>query len=304
MANKNKNQYKKFLSFCRSTAMVMALIFTILSCNNLDPLASQEQSNPDLVLKSVSSGSTKKGVGMSTSTKYGVWWENVNNLNGSWYYTWGTFIPDAQIANAPNTEFVPMFWNGSAATEANIAKINALYEQGKIKYLLGFNEPDLKEEANMTVEAALDKWEFICKNINPGIKLVSPVTSYPSLKDGSWMVQFMDGVMARNLRVDYVAVHIYQPNVTSLFTNPINDVYARWGKKVWITEFGVRDESTGGDPAKNKYTREQMLSFMQLLLPQLESMEAVDRYAWFNASPTMSGLWPCGLIGADGKTNS
>lgn len=297
----NISYNKCSFSILRSITLTIGLVFAIISCDTKDFDIPNDAKGAGGILKSMTNNSSKKGVGMSTATKYGVWWENVNNLNGSWYYTWGTFIPDAQLANAPDSEFVPMFWSGASVTDANIAKINALYEQGKVKYLLGFNEPDLKEEANMTVEAALDKWEYICNNINPGIKLVSPVTSYPSLKEGSWMVQFMDGVQARNLRVDYVAVHIYQPNVASLFTNPINDVYTRWGKKVWITEFGVRDESTGGDPAKNKYSREQMLSFMQILLPQLESMPSVDRYAWFNASPTMAGLWPCGLIGADGN---
>lgn len=238
---------------------------------------------------------------MSTNTKNGTWWQNVNNLNVGWYYTWGTFIPDTEQGNAPaESEFVPMLWDGSSVTDANIAKLNALYQQGKIQYVLGFNEPDLKEEANMTVETALDKWEYLCNNLDPDIKLVSPVTSYPSLKESNWMIRFMNGVQARNLRIDYIAIHIYQPTMTALFTNPVQAVYEKWGKKVWITEFGVRDENTGGAPSNNKYTREQILSFMQTLLPELESMEAVARYAWFNASPTMPGLWPCGLIDANG----
>jgi hypothetical protein len=193
-----------------------------------------------------------------------------------------------------------MFWNGAAATEANINKLNALYEEGRIKYVIGFNEPDLTSEANMSVTDALVKWKFICDNLNPGIKLISPATSYPSLSDTGWMVQFMDGVAAQDLRVDYIAVHIYQPNTVSLFIDPLKAIYERWGKKIWITEFNVRDDNTGGDPSKNRYTPEQMLSFAQALIPQLEEMEAVDRYAWFSSSPTMSGLWPCALINANG----
>ncbi|MDR0939276.1 MAG: glycoside hydrolase family protein [Mediterranea sp.] len=257
-----------------------------------------EVETPDVPVEETT---VKKGVGMSTSTTIGVWWKNIINLKPHWYYTWGTFIPDSQMDNVPqNCEFVPMFWNGAAATQENIDKLNALYEEGKISHVLGFNEPDLTGEANMSVGDALAKWKFISDNLNPGIKLVSPATSYPSLSETSWMVQFMDGVAEQNLRVDYMAVHIYQPNTASLFTDPINAVYQRWGKKVWVTEFGVRDDNTGGDLSKNRYTPAQMLTFAQSLLPQLESMESVDRYAWFNSSPTMSGLWPCALIGADG----
>lgn len=244
--------------------------------------------------------SVKKGVGISTNTTVGVWWKNIVNLKSHWFYTWGTFIPDDQLNNVPqNCDFVPMFWNGAAVTQTNVDKINALYADGKIKYVLGFNEPDLTNEANMSVTDALTKWKFLCDNLNPGIKLISPATSYPSISETSWMTQFMAGVAAQSLRVDYIGVHIYQPNTASLFTDPVKNVYEKWGKKVWITEFGVRDDNATS-VATNKYTPAQMLSFAQALLPELEKMEAVDRYAWFNAGLDMKGLWPCALIDANG----
>jgi len=281
---------------------MLSMVFLIASCDTSEiippvkqPEDTEEPPAPE------EDDSVKKGVGMSTNTTVGVWWKNVVNLKPHWFYTWGILIPDNQLSNMPqNVEFVPMFWNGATVTMENIDKLNGLYDEGKIKYILGFNEPDLTGEANMTVTDALTKWKFICDNLNPGIKLISPATSYPSLSETSWMVQFMEGVEAQNLRVDYIAVHIYQPNTASLFINPVNAVYEKWGKKVWITEMGVRDDNTGGDPSKNRYTPAQMLTFAQTLLPQLEDMEAVDRYVWFNASPTMSGLWPCALIDANG----
>ncbi|MDH6309547.1 hypothetical protein M2451_001913 [Dysgonomonas sp. PFB1-18] len=282
--------------------MVLCMVFFMVACDSSEitpPVkAPAEDETPEVPAEDTS---VKKGMGMSTNTTVGVWWKNVINMKAHWFYTWGTFIPEDQMADMPqNCEFVPMFWNGATATQANIDKLNALYEEGKIHYVLGFNEPDLTGEANMSVSEALTKWKFICDNLNPGIKLISPATSYPSLSETSWMVQFMDGVAEQNLRVDYIAVHIYQPNTATLFTDPLKAVYERWGKKIWITEFGVRDDNTGGDPAKNRYTPAQMLSFTQTLLPQIEAMEGVDRYAWFNASPTMSGLWPCALIDANG----
>ncbi len=282
--------------------MVLCMVFFMVACDSSEitppvkPIVEEEE--PEVPVEDTS---VKKGMGMSTNTTVGVWWKNVINMKAHWFYTWGTFIPEDQIESMPqNCEFVPMFWNGATATQANIDKLNTLYEEGKINYVLGFNEPDLTGEANMSVSEALTKWKFICDNLNPGIKLISPATSYPSLSETSWMVQFMDGVAEQNLRVDYIAVHIYQPNTATLFTDPLKAVYERWGKKIWITEFGVRDDNTGGDPAKNRYTPAQMLSFTQTLLPQIEDMEGVDRYAWFNASPTMSGLWPCALIDSNG----
>lgn len=45
-----------------------------------------------------------------------------------------------------NVEFVPMFWGHTNVTQSNIDMVNDLYRQKKIFYVLGFNEPDLKEE--------------------------------------------------------------------------------------------------------------------------------------------------------------
>ena len=45
-----------------------------------------------------------------------------------------------------------MVW-GAANVDADVAKAKA---HGKV--LLGFNEPDLKEQSNMTLEQVLDLW--------------------------------------------------------------------------------------------------------------------------------------------------
>lgn len=99
-----------------------------------------------------------------------------------------------------------MFWGASSVTKDNCDKINKLYEEGRVFYVLGFNEPDLKEESNMSVSDALEKWKFLCQNLDSRIKLVSPAPSYPTR---AWLDEFMAGVAQRGLRCDYVAVHMY-----------------------------------------------------------------------------------------------
>lgn len=252
-----------------------------------------------LLIVSVNAQEPKRGLGMSTATTTGTWYGNITNSNSHWYYTWGTTIPTAQEPNMPaNSEFVPMFWGASNVNSTNINKLITLKNQGKIKYILGFNEPDLAEESNMTVEQALNLWPQL-ESI--GLPLVSPATSYPSLNPDSWFVRFMDGAVARNLRVDYIAVHLYVGGNPGTYVKILQDVYAKYGKPIWITEFAVRDDNTGGNPANNMYTPEMILEFMQNLLPQLEALPFVYRYAWFNPSPTMAGLWPCALFNQDGS---
>src|ERR1700712_2496046 len=98
----------------------------------------------------------KKGADFNTSTQIGTWWGNTINLQSNWYYTWGNSIP---LELAPqNAEFVPMFWSKAAVTDANVAYTKQLATQGRARYVLGFNEPDLADQSNMTVADALAAW--------------------------------------------------------------------------------------------------------------------------------------------------
>ena len=61
----------------------------------------------------------------------------------SWYYDWAA-TPNGITAPA-GVGFVPMIWGASGVTTATLHKSN----EGRV--LLGFNEPDLGSQANMTV---------------------------------------------------------------------------------------------------------------------------------------------------------
>ena len=99
----------------------------------------------------------------------------------------------------------------------------------------------------------------------------------------------------------HIAVHLYVGNDPNTYINALKAVYAKYQKPIWITEFAVRDDNTGGDLSKNRYSPIDILSFMQRLLPELEKLDFVYRYTWFHPSPTMAGLYPCALFDANGK---
>lgn len=235
--------------------------------------------------------SAKRGVCQSTNSSDFA--NRLVQLKANWYYTWG-LEPSGEV---DGVEFVPMFWGASSVNADNCRKINELYEQGRIFYVLGFNEPDLKEESNMSVSDALDKWEFLCNHLDPRIKLVSPAPSYPVRQ---WLDDFMAGVRDRGLRCDYVAVHMYAGIGTTNYQSVIKDVYNKYGKKVWITEFAPRDDNAR-NAGYNSYTISRVLSQMQVLLPAYEQMNEVFRYSWFGcASSTMIGLITSRFFGDDG----
>ena len=244
---------------------------------------------------SVTATTAKRGVCQSTNTaNFG---EKLVNLKANWYYTWG-LDPSSTVEGV---EFVPMFWGASSVTEDNCNKINRLFEEGKISYVLGFNEPDLSAESNMSVNDALDYWAFLCEHLDSRIKLVSPAPSYPTR---DWLEQFMAGVNERGLRCDYVAVHMYAGIGTENYQNVIREVYNKYGKRVWITEFAPRDDnaSTNG---YNSYSEARVLSQMNTLLPAYEEMPEVFRYSWFGcASESMIGLISSRFFGDDGQITS
>ncbi len=73
----------------------------------------------------------------------------------SWWYNWSD-TPDAALNSSYSTlgvEFVPMTWNSNFTVADFISKVKP-----GAKYLLGFNEPNLTVEANMTPEQAVAAW--------------------------------------------------------------------------------------------------------------------------------------------------
>ena len=250
----------------------------------------EDSNKPDSAPTEVSTA--KRGVCQSTNSSDFA--PRLVQLKANWYYTWG-LEPSQEV---DGVEFVPMFWGANNVTADNCRKVNELFEQGKIYYVLGFNEPDLKEESNLSVAAALEKWEFLCNNLDPRIKLVSPAPSYPTR---TWLDDFMAGVKEKGLRCDYVAVHMYAGIGTTNYQSVIKDVYNKYGKKVWITEFAPRDDNAK-NAGYNSYTISRVLSQMQVLLPAYEQMNEVFRYSWFGcASSTMIGLITSRFFGDDGN---
>ncbi|WP_367867698.1 glycosyl hydrolase [Pedobacter sp. WC2423] len=234
----------------------------------------------------------KKGADFNVNNKNGTWWGNVINLQSHWYYTWGTDLP---MQNAPqNCEFVPMFWGRSNVSDTNIAYAKQLGVQGKAKYILGFNEPDLGDQSNLSVQDALAAWPEL-ESI--GLPLGSPATAWPTRQ---WMYDFMDQAIAQNKRVDFICVHMYVGTDDVAFVKVLQDLHDKYKKPIWITEFATA-ANNATTMAQNPYTPEMVLAFMQRLLPKLEALDYVQRYSWFSGSPTSSRLWSSALVDANGN---
>ena len=230
------------------------------------------------------SRSSKRGFGES-SLSYA---EDVYALakGCSWWYNWGSTPPQglASMMGADNTiEFVPMAWNGGY----DINTLRSYYQaHPQDKYLLGFNEPNFRSQANMTPAQAAEKWpalEQLAEELD--LYLVAPALNYPdgAINDGNtyqpeaWMDGFIAAYKQRynkDPRIDYLALHCYMDSPTAMLSF-VENFAKKYGKQVWLTEF-CSWESEGITPESQQ---QQMIQ----KVASLEKSEYVFRYAWFKA---------------------
>lgn len=268
---------------------LLALALLLSNCNkNSSP--SSPGGNSDTT-KLPPGTSSKKGADFNVYTQYGTYQNNVINLKAFWYYTWGTLVP---VPTPQNCDFVSMFWGQTNVSDANIAATQQAKAKGQVKYVLGFNEPDRADQANMTVSQALALWP---KLESIGLPLGSPATSWPTLP---WFYDFMDSAIAGKKRVDFICVHMYVGTDDNSFIQTLQTVYNKYHLPIWITEFATADWNAT-TTTNNRYSAADALGFMQRVLPKLDSLPYVQRYAWFSGDPKDPALWPSALIGTNGQ---
>ena len=231
-------------------------------------------------------GPQKKGIAIHQRTY--DWSEKVAAVKPFWSYSWGrkksVFQPDG-------IEFVPMIWSGSL-NEEQTQSLRTQFTDGEINYLLGYNEPDGENQANMSVDRAIEFWPQLEAT---GIPLVSPSTVH---YDNEWMTEFIRRAKEDNLRVDYLAFHWYGDADPQSFLNLLDRVYERYQLPIWITEFAPADWNADRRE-NNRISPEQVLSFMQTVLPELDRRDYIIKYAWFT-DHTSNNLWPAALFNVEG----
>jgi RNA polymerase sigma factor (sigma-70 family) len=228
--------------------------------------------------------SERKGVSTWSFTGAG---QALAESGASWYYNWGA-TPNG-VTTPASVSYVPMIWGAANVTSATLSQVS---QEGHV--LLGFNEPDLGSQANMTVAQALGLWP---KLMATGMTLGSPAVASGAATPGGWLDQFMAGAKARGYRVDFITVHWYGgdfatgPAVQEL-ESYLQAVYARYHLPIWVTEFALTSFSGGTEtfPAEA-----QQAAFLTAATKMLDGLSYVERYAWF-ALPTSAGSGTTGLF--------
>ncbi|MCG5449113.1 sigma-70 family RNA polymerase sigma factor [Micromonospora hortensis] len=230
--------------------------------------------------------SARKGVGV---WNFAGATQALANSKASWYYTWGTQHPG--ISTPRGATFVPMIRSAENVTAAELARAKAAGP-----YLLTFNEPDMPEQANMTVEQALDLWPQLMAT---GSKLGSPAVAWGGPDPQGWLDRFMTGAQARGHRVDFITLHWFGADFTTAaavaqLRQYLQAVYQRYRKPIWLTEFALIRFAGGGSQFPSQ---QQQAAFLTAATAMLGQLSYLQRYAWFGLPATdkdRSGLFSDG----------
>jgi hypothetical protein len=196
----------------------------------------------------------------------------LDDVRVSWYHNWDSTKGD--INSPPGVEFVPTIWGPKQVTDEHLRQAKA---QGEC--LLGFNEPDLPHQADMTVDQALDLWPRL---ESTGLRLGAPAVAAGADRQDGWLDRFLAGARRRRLRVDFIPLHWYGADFGAAAVDQLRGylqaVHRQHGKPLWLTEFSLIDFS---GPEPRYPSHERLATFAGNAAEMMNGLPFVHRYAWF-----------------------
>lgn len=195
----------------------------------------------------------------------GIW----QNLNVGWFYDW-----NIGAESSPDLEYVAI------KQKLNWPGMDQDWKKKGINHLLGYNEPDHKDQSDLTVDQAISGWPEL---LGTGLRLGSPAPSDGGL---NWLYEFMGKADAAGLRVDFVAVHYYRAvanpkdakGAANQFYQFLKGIHDRVKRPLWITEWNNGANWTK-EPDPN--TRQQQEAIEEII-KMLDETPFVERYAIYN----------------------
>ncbi|KAK4445470.1 hypothetical protein QBC34DRAFT_164212 [Podospora aff. communis PSN243] len=188
----------------------------------------------------------------------------------TWLYNWSP----RPTPSCSALHFIPMQWN-----HVNIDDLASHCASCSATTLLGFNEPELDSQSNMPVALAAREWIRCIEPLRKrGIRCGSPgISSAP--QGVVWLKEFLSEIRKGGSDVDFYALHWYGEGLGN-FYDYLWSVYYQLGadRKVWVTEFACTNWNADAPMA-----REEVEKFCQESCRYLDTLEWVERYAWFGA---------------------
>lgn len=166
--------------------------------------------------------------GLANTLHAGMHPEDAIVVGASWEYFWWNQAPVVD-----GIESVPMIDTPAAMS---------IPVWGNSPWLMGFNEPEIETQANVTPERAAQLWHTI-EVSHADRLLVSPAP----VQDEEWISKFRSVYYdryGRHPRLDALAVHCYLSSASDCieWVGRFIDKARAWGiGQVWVTEFAFAD---------------------------------------------------------------
>lgn len=191
---------------------------------------------------------------------------DAGRVGASWWHNW--------TMRGQGAGFVPTVYGR--------VEINGLAYNAGAGWLMTFNEPNLREQANMSaydVARGLRRVE----QRRPNMKIVSP-TIYGDCEHGAWYYSLTDVVQAYldlyedMPRFDAIGVHAFAGTTDDAICWIEQAIDEARGlgyeeAEIWLTELGCWNDT----PDKAAY--------MRRMLHYIDNTPGIARYAWFPARP-------------------
>lgn len=211
--------------------------------------------------------STKKGVGLAERHGLGV--TQLQALDVAWYYNWGS-----ETKLKTGAVFVPMIFSEKH-----------LGDHIKGDTVLGFNEPDNAKQSNLSAKSALAHWNTVAakaKNVGTPAMAGNPLHS-------EWLADFFKA----KPKTDFITVHWYKGADAKHFIRDLDEIHAKYGKPVWVTEFAPQTAASS-EKEPGKFTQAQVAQFIRETIRWMEATPWVQRYAWHDSRVGTSALFDAG----------
>jgi len=235
-----------------------------------------------LALVHSAAANDKRGIAFPASNPAGDL-SKAGGAQASWVYNWSPNAP----SNNPGLTFIPMQWGS-----ADIGSLAATVKTLGAKTVLGFNEPDMSAQSNISPTDAANLWKQYIQPLKAnGVALGAPAVS-SSEGSQTWLTNFINAC-GSTCTFDFVPVHWYGDGAEN-FENYVTAFHKTFNYPIWVTEFG----STSTDAT-------EVATFLTQTVNWLDQQSYVQKYSWFAfARPEAGSPLDTWLLDASGNVNS
>lgn len=244
----------------------------------------------------------KKGLGWpwDSPANHFPLYSSFNSSTISWLFNWELWVPPGLpqtiewvpcVRTAEKVHDILPFLTDITNTNPNIPVI---------KNFLGFNEPDIESQANLTPAKAAELWaQYILPAKQKfGFRLGSPGMSSDTSKSVPWLDEFLFLFMphsssqladigadtasglrkwaAQKAEIDFLVVHWYGGRFGDM-KDFLYLMHERYGLPVWVNEFACSNMGH----AQGETGEGEVEAFLREGIPWLESTEWIEKYAYF-----------------------